>query len=158
MAGNLKVNLAYGDGGTISDSGISNIAGMNVFGVGELVEEGTINVGVGTAGWPIVFPSGNYNSTINGCWVYIKNASSGPIEIKINLTSTERSGSSYEWITMGRLKPAPDGDTSGAGEFIWMYLASTYEVGGDETISRGIKVVNTEQSEAASVQYGIFSR
>jgi hypothetical protein len=158
MAGDLKVHFAYGDGGTISDSGISNSAGMNIFGVGTLVEEGTIMVGQGATGWPILFPSGNYNSTINGCWVYLKNASSGPIEIQINLTPAERSGASYEWITMGRLKPAVEGDTTASGEFIWMYLASPLEVGGDQTLSRGIKVVNSEQSESAAVQYGIFSR
>lgn len=158
MAGDLKVNISYSDGGTITDEGIVRNEGMNIFDVGELVAEGTIGVGEGVNGWPIVWESGSFNANTDGVWVFIKNISPGLIELQINLTVAERSGSDYEWITMGKLKPGPtEGSTD--GEFIWMYMASPYEVSGDENgVARGIRVRNMTQPLAAYVQYGIYSR
>ena len=157
--GNLKVSLAYNDSFTISEDGINRIEGMDLLGVGDsagdLVQEGSWNLSV-NATIPIVWPAGSYNANENGAFVFIKNAGPGPVEIQMNLTTAERSGSDYEWISMGRLKPGQPGATT-QGEFIWMYLASPNEVAAGGGTARGIRVKNLG-NEITQVQYGIYSR
>ena len=160
MSGGLKVNLSYNDNNTISDNGINVNEGFN-FSVGDLgpVEESAISISAGGI-WPLVWNTGSYNYNESGVFVFVKNEGTGIAEVQISLTATERSGASFEWITMGQLQPPPaEGVVSNSGEFIWIYLGSADEVqasGGGSGVPRGlrIKAIN----ENVNIQYGVYTR
>jgi hypothetical protein len=158
MAGNLKVNLAYGDNNTISDNGITINEGLDLS-VGDLgpVEQSTISIGQ-NGFWPLVWNTGAYNYNESGAFVFIKNEGPGMVDVQISLTSTERAGSDYEWISMGQLRP-PTEDNNSQGEFIWVYLGNAVEVqegGGGSGTPRGLRV--KALNSTANVEYGIFTR
>ena len=157
MAGNLKVNLSYGDNNTINENGIFVNSGMDLS-VGDLgpVEQGQISIMI-TGVWPLVWNTGAYNYNSDGCFVFVRNEGPGLAEVQISLTSTERSGSSYEWISMGQLKPPPEG--TNMGEFIWVYVGGPLDVqagGGGIGTPRGLRIKAVD--DTVSVQYGIFTR
>ena len=159
--GVIKVNLNFNDSGTVFPGGnIVGNAGMQIYNPmgdnwdGLLVLEESSAVLSPTAYWLIVSNSGTYNYNASGMWVLIKNAgSTGGVAIEMSLTSAERSGSDYEWVTIGKFRGAENAQQV-PNEFMWLYLGGPNDI--DGTNPRGLRVRNTGGSEV-QVTYSLIS-
>ena len=158
--GAIKVDFNFNDGGTVFNGGtIAGGAGMQIYNPmgdqwqGQIVLNETFTLSAGGT-WPVVMNTGTYNLNEAGMWCLIRNAgTTGSIAVQISLTSAERSGADYEWITIGHFKGATN-DNPAPNEFMWLYLGGPYEI--DGTNSRGLRVKATG-SENVNVSYTLFS-